>query len=172
MGNHENGTPGASSLPMTMARFSDLLDIYGGDLSRWPPDEAAAARRLLTESVTARSALEDARRLDELLDTATVQPPSPGLVDRIMAAAPKAQPEQRGATGPSRGPTGWLGRMAEAMFATGWPAWQPGVAVAGALALGLIAGYAGLPAMESATFDADGVDWLALGLLESEETAS
>ena len=170
MGNPENGTPGASSLPMTVARFGDLLDVYGGDLGRWPPDEADAARRLLAESVTARSALEDARRLDTLLDMAAVEPPSPGLVERIMAAAPEAQPDRRSAAAP--GPTGWLGRVAEAMFATGWPAWKPGVAVAGALALGLIAGYAGLPAMEGATFDADGVDWLALGLLESEETAS
>ena len=172
MGNHENGTPGGSLLPMSVARFSDLLDIYGANLGRWPPDDAAAARGLLEQSGVARSALEDAKRLDDLLDLAAVEPPSPGLVDRILAAAPTAQEAGGGATSRTGGPGGWLNRLTEAVFGTGWPIWQPGAAIAGVLALGLIAGYAGLPVMEGVTFDADGVDWLALGVLEFEETAS
>lgn len=60
---------------MKLERFQELLDVLGGELSSWPSDERAAARRLLASDLRARAAFENAQALD-------------GLIRRVLAAGP------------------------------------------------------------------------------------
>jgi len=53
---------------MTPARFAELIDAYGADAKRWPEAERAAALALLAHAPEARARLEEARRLDALID--------------------------------------------------------------------------------------------------------
>jgi hypothetical protein len=78
-----------STTAMTLERLGVLLDAYGAVPDRWPPGEREAARRLLGQSAAARALLEEAETLDELLDGLPVEPPSPLLAARVLAAAPR-----------------------------------------------------------------------------------
>ena len=127
--------------PISLDRFGVLLDAYGAVPERWPDGERASALALAAESADARQLMDQARRLDGLLDRLPEGEPSPGLAERILAAAPGASP---GAAG--RRPAGWIVRT----FGTLWPelpAWRPAVALAASLAFGLVTG-AVLPADE------------------------
>jgi hypothetical protein len=74
---------------MTLAEFERLLDVYGGDRTRWPADARAAAAQLVARDVKAQDLLAEAEALDRLLGRA----PLPSLAkeaelaDRIVAAA-------------------------------------------------------------------------------------
>ncbi|MGE5517204.1 MAG: hypothetical protein ACM31D_15475 [Bacteroidota bacterium] len=70
---------------LTLEGFRELLDRFGGELSRWPARERATADALLEHSPEARSLLAEAARLDAAL-AATPKAPA-GLADRIVAAA-------------------------------------------------------------------------------------
>ncbi len=70
---------------MTLEQFTQLLNIHGADLARFPESERAAAERLLVESVEARSALEEAQLLDGALGSLESADPSPELAKRIGA---------------------------------------------------------------------------------------
>ncbi|HSE79865.1 MAG TPA: hypothetical protein VLG66_17845 [Alphaproteobacteria bacterium] len=48
-------------------RLREILDAYGGDASRWPSGERAAAEQLLARSAAARVAHLEAMALDALL---------------------------------------------------------------------------------------------------------
>jgi hypothetical protein len=52
---------------MNEDRLREILDAYGGDASRWPSGERAAALQLLARSATARAAHLEAMALDGLL---------------------------------------------------------------------------------------------------------
>jgi len=78
----------ANNSSMTLARLHALLDAYGADPSHWPPQERDAACALLTQSAEARRGQEAAARLDAALDLASIPEPSPGLLERILAATP------------------------------------------------------------------------------------
>jgi hypothetical protein len=74
--------------PMTLDEFESLLDRYGADLDRWPPEHALHARLLIATSGDARVLLAEASTiamlLDEALPAATL---STGAVrSRILAA--------------------------------------------------------------------------------------
>ncbi|MGE0699146.1 MAG: hypothetical protein AB7O57_08630 [Hyphomicrobiaceae bacterium] len=75
--------------PLRLERFETLLDAFGSDLGRWPPDLARRARPLLDVSAEARRLLGEARALDRLL--AVSPEPHPGglsrLADRIASVA-------------------------------------------------------------------------------------
>lgn len=73
--------------PMTLDRFRDLADAWGGDLSRWPASEQAAARVLMETSPAARAEFDEARSFDVLLSRDVVAPPSSGLRREIVLAA-------------------------------------------------------------------------------------
>lgn len=73
----------ASSL--SLEGFRDLLDRFGGDISRWPSAERTASRILLEQSPEAQALLAEAERLDAALSAAPQAPA--GLADRIVAAA-------------------------------------------------------------------------------------
>lgn len=88
-------------MTMTVERFADLADIYGGDVARWPEAEREIARALLAaEPVRLEAVLADAARLDRLLDLAPAQSADAALLGRLIAAAPQpASAVQRWLTG-------------------------------------------------------------------------
>jgi hypothetical protein len=74
---------------MTLARLGELLDAYGADSERWPPEEQEAACVLLAQSAQAQRRREASAQLDALLNLAPAQTASPALLERILAAAPQ-----------------------------------------------------------------------------------
>ncbi len=77
-------------MTMTVERFVDLAEIYGGDVARWPEAEREIARALLAaEPVRLEALLADAARLDRLLDLAPAQSADAALLGRLIAAAPQ-----------------------------------------------------------------------------------
>lgn len=73
---------------MTLEEFDELLAVYGGDRTRWPIEERAAAGRLLARDPRAQRLLAEAEALDRVLDAT----PAPAvdldaLARRIEAAA-------------------------------------------------------------------------------------
>jgi len=83
--------------PMTLARFTALLDAYGAEPARWPERERAAALTLLARSPEAHAQRDEAAVLDALLDRAPAPPPPPALAARILAAAPHVAAPRAGA---------------------------------------------------------------------------
>lgn len=82
---------------MTLERFEDLAEIYGGEIARWPEGEREAARALLAaEGPRLTPVLTAAAQLDRLLDLAPAQAPNAALLGRLIAAAPQpAAPARR-----------------------------------------------------------------------------
>ena len=75
---------------MSLERFEDLAEIYGGEIARWPEGEREAARALLaTDGARFASVLAAAAQLDRLLDLAPAQSPDAALLGRLIAAAPQ-----------------------------------------------------------------------------------
>ena len=78
------GNPG-----MALADFERLLEVYGGDRTRWPADARAAAAQLVARDSNARLVLAEAEALDRVLERAPL--PSltveAALADRIVTAA-------------------------------------------------------------------------------------
>ena len=54
---------------LTLGRFRSMTESYGADLARWPEQARADARALLSVSAEARAMLEEARALDDLIET-------------------------------------------------------------------------------------------------------
>ena len=71
---------------MSLERFAELAEAYGGDFERWPEAERIAAISLAGRSEEARSQLADAHGLDYLLERFGTPPaPSDALVERVTA---------------------------------------------------------------------------------------
>lgn len=76
---------------MTLERFEDLAESYGGEIARWPEGEREAARALLAANAARLSpVLTAAAQLDRLLDLAPAQSVDAALLGRLIAAAPQA----------------------------------------------------------------------------------
>jgi hypothetical protein len=81
-----------SNTSMTLTEFERLLDIYGGDRTRWPTEARAAAAHLVARDAGAQRLLAEAEALDRVLERA----PLPALAkeavlaDRIVAAAQRS----------------------------------------------------------------------------------
>jgi hypothetical protein len=81
-----------SNTGMTLAELERLLDVYGGDRTRWPADARAAAAQLAARDANAGQLLAEAEALDRVMERA----PSPALAseaalaDRIVAAAQRS----------------------------------------------------------------------------------
>ncbi|PHY22923.1 hypothetical protein [Caulobacter sp. BP25] len=76
---------------MSLERFEDLAEIYGGDIARWPEGEREVARALLAaQAERLAPVLAAAAQLDRLLDLAPAQSPSAALMGRLISAAPQA----------------------------------------------------------------------------------
>ena len=80
---------------MTSERLRQLLDAYGASPDRWPPEEREAALALLENSIEARAERDRAARLDAVLDLAPAEQPSPGLIERVLAASPAKRVKAR-----------------------------------------------------------------------------
>lgn len=146
---------------MTPDRVLELIAAYGSEPALWPEEECAAAQSLLTATPDLfADALEEARRIEQLLAAEDVPEPSPGLAEAILAQAPQA--------GPARNSL-W-GALSGLLFPQGvrWPA---GAALA-SLVMGLVGGYAyastgaGYDQADSAYYAAfglgSGADWVSL----------
>jgi hypothetical protein len=79
---------------MSPARFRALLDAYGADPDRWPPEERDAARTLLAQSPEARRWRDASAQLDAVLDRAPAPAASPELIERILATANSHMPSR------------------------------------------------------------------------------
>lgn len=104
--------------PLTLERFRELADAYGGVVARWPEQHRQAAMRLASQPA-AVDILEQASAFDEVLDAWRVPAPSDSLRRHLVAVAPAPR-----------------GR-----FATRARLWWSGVGIAAALA-GATAGTA------------------------------
>ncbi|MES2340924.1 MAG: hypothetical protein V4597_04555 [Pseudomonadota bacterium] len=106
---------------MTRERFLQLADAHGGAVARWPAEvREAAAALMAAEPDFARQALEQADRLDAILDAWAPLSLSHDLREAVVAAAPRPR---RG-----RGLRAWL-------LGAG-----VGAGLAGACAAGLVVG--------------------------------
>jgi hypothetical protein len=74
---------------MTLARLGELLDTYGADPERWPPEEREPACALLAQSAQAQRRHDASAQLDSILNLAPAHAASPALLERILAAAPQ-----------------------------------------------------------------------------------
>lgn len=75
---------------MSLERFEDLAETYGGEIARWPEGEREAARALLaTDGPRLAPVLAAAAHLDRLLDLAPAQAANAALLGRLITAAPQ-----------------------------------------------------------------------------------
>jgi anti-sigma factor RsiW len=118
---------------MTLERFAAIIDAYGTSPARWPADERAAAEALLAEDPAAQALAAEAAKLDLMLAAARVEAPSAALVERLMAARPRAVAV---APAPLQD-KGVFRRLIEAL----WPYGSPVVST-GALAASIMLGVA------------------------------
>jgi hypothetical protein len=81
-----------SNSGMTISEFERLLDVYGGDRTRWPAEARAAAGQLVARDASARRIMAEAEALDRVLERAPL--PSlaieAALAERILAAAQRS----------------------------------------------------------------------------------
>jgi len=56
---------------LTLKRFGELADAYGGDLRRWPAEVRLAAQALMDASPQARAMFAAARALDQAMQAAS-----------------------------------------------------------------------------------------------------
>ncbi|HEX9462856.1 MAG TPA: hypothetical protein VGB82_09675 [Alphaproteobacteria bacterium] len=134
---------------MNPNRLKTLLDAYGADPRRWPAAERAAAQALLVSSVDARAAVQDAQRLDALLDRVPVS--ADAVADPALLAAIIATTVPPAGRRPARP---WTEAFA-ARFAFGWPNFA---ALAAAAVVGFLIGWTDLN--QSAAASRDMVDMI------------
>lgn len=117
---------------MDRKEFMNYLEIYGGDLGRWPSGLREEAEEACTASPGLRAALEEERRFEEALTERGFEEPSPGLEARIINAASVAKrPEHAG-----KSLLGLLGSIFTAI-----PLPRPAIALPLLLVIGMAAGY-------------------------------
>ncbi|WP_426020139.1 hypothetical protein [Brevundimonas sp. DWR2-3-1b1] len=80
---------------MKAERLHELADAYGADLRRWPASERAFAESLLAADPSLKAVLDEAARLDALLNAAPTPVPSTALTARILSAAPQRKARGR-----------------------------------------------------------------------------
>ena len=76
--------------PMTLDRFQELADAYGGVIPRWPEQWREAASRMASQPAAA-AILARATALDEQLDAWTLPTVPAPLRERVTAGAPAAR---------------------------------------------------------------------------------
>lgn len=142
-----------TELTMTEDRVLELIHAYGAEPGGWPDEEREAARALLNAQPERFSAaLAEARELDAMMVALDAPEPPASLSDTILAAAPKAAPEQNNI----------FGALGKLLFPQGakWPA----SAALASLLMGLVGGYAyastgiGYDQADSAYYTAFGFD--------------
>jgi hypothetical protein len=117
---------------MDRKEFLDYLELYGGDLGRWPENVRGEAGKARARSAELSEALEEERRFEEALMERRFEEPDPGLETRIIsAAAERKRPEPAG-----NSVFGILGAIFSAM-----PLPRPAIALPLLLIIGMAAGY-------------------------------
>ena len=93
---------------MTRNEFTELLDIYGADLSRWPQDKLKAALALTEQDSAARDAFDRTLALEDML-RGDILPDSdlPALESRILSAIADLPVQAPAATAANKGFFGW-----------------------------------------------------------------
>ena len=78
-----------TSNTMTIAELERLLDVYGGDRTRWPVEARAGAGHLVGRDRAARRLLAEAEALDRALEQAPLPTlaQEAAMAERIVAAA-------------------------------------------------------------------------------------
>lgn len=75
--------------PLSPDRFRALVDAYGARPANWPSDERPQMADLVATEAWARACLEEADRLDALMDSAPILGDAGRVRDAVLAAAPK-----------------------------------------------------------------------------------
>ena len=75
---------------MNIKRFTQIIEAYGADSNRWPESERQAALALLATSDEAQQLVQQARVLDNFLDTVAVTSPSLQLQQSIFDAVARS----------------------------------------------------------------------------------
>lgn len=117
---------------MDRKEFMNHLELYGGDLGRWPEGLREQAEAACSESPALRAALEEERSFEEALMERVFEESSPGLEARIISSAALVKrPEPAGKS--------VLGLLAAIFSAIPLP--RPAIALPLLLVLGMAAGY-------------------------------
>ncbi|MEW6144433.1 MAG: hypothetical protein AB1598_05390 [Thermodesulfobacteriota bacterium] len=117
---------------MDRKEFMRYLELYGGDIGRWPGEIREEAGKACAGSAELREALEEERRFEESLMDRGFEEPSPGLEARIISAAvERKRPEPAG-----NSVFGILGAIFSAI-----PFPRPAIALPLLLIIGMAAGY-------------------------------
>jgi hypothetical protein len=127
---------------MTLADFEQLLDVYGGDRSRWPAEKRAAAAQLVARDGNARRLLAEAEGLDRALERAPLPAlaTEAALADRIVAAARRSP--RIVSVSPPRSDGAQAAVTSARPAEAGWTAFPGGRAsAAGLLAASLVGGF-------------------------------
>ena len=156
-----------TSNTMTIAELERLLDVYGGDRTRWPVEARASAGQLVGRDRAARRLLAEAEALDRALEQAPLPTlaQEAAMAERIVAAArrtPRIVAVAKAGLGRTAAPAGdnvvqlpilrghrqWLGAKSALGGVAG--------ALAASLALGVFLGLSSLsqrvlPAVEQMT---------------------
>ena len=156
-----------TSNTMTIAEFERLLDVYGGDRTRWPVEARASAGHLVARDRAARRLLAEAEALDRALERAPLPTlaQEAAIAERIVAAARRSprivSPARTEAGRPDTRPAD---NVVQLPAARGRPRWLTtrtafsgaASALAASLALGVFLGLSNLsqgvlPAVEQMT---------------------
>lgn len=117
---------------MDRDEFLKYLELYGGDLDRWPSGLGEEAEAACAGSREMREALDQERRFEESLMERVYEEPSPGLEASIIsAAAERKKPEMEGNS---------IFGLLSAVF-TAIPLPRPAIALPLLLVIGMAAGY-------------------------------
>ena len=125
---------------MRLGRFLRLIGAYGADPARWPDEERAAAERRVAGDPAARAAIDEARRLDALLDRMPSPPDMPAIV------LPAVLPAQRRPV---------IHRLVRAGHGAVWTMWPRVAALAMASVVGMLIGLSGVGDQLYGTQDTD-----------------
>jgi hypothetical protein len=117
---------------MDRDEFLKYLELYGGDLGRWPSGLGEEARAACAGSQEMREALDQERRFEESLMERVYEEPSPGLEARIISAAASVNKPE-----PAR--NSLLGLLNAVFSAIPLP--SPAIALPLLLVIGMAAGY-------------------------------
>jgi hypothetical protein len=120
-------------MTLTLKRFGELADAYGGDLQRWPEEIRPAARTLIDSSPEARAMFAEARALDEALQSASRREDCALFAAREREAAVARLGSRVAAR---------IGASPSRPRPHAWPAWRPsfGLIAARVLSPGLATG--------------------------------
>jgi hypothetical protein len=146
---------------MTLGDFERLLDVYGGDRSRWPLPARTLAGALVARDRAAQRLLAQSEALDRVLERAPM--PSlareAALTERILSSARRSPRMVPTSTAASPGPARAAGNVIAFSPAPARPSWlTPRTAfggAAGGLAASLIIGvFIGLSSLAQSVLPA------------------